>query len=141
VLIDFGTCCNLRRQDSGLGWCKIPHTGAIGKRSYMCPSVYIPIENSYDATAADAWSLGVTFFAMLTAKPPFMTPWGEDRNFVRIAKEQRLAEVFRTWQRNVPFHFDLSDRVLDLLQRLLLIRPIDRLTIDGALHHPFFHPM
>jgi serine/threonine protein kinase len=138
VIIDFGVATVMKRKiitstsnsssDGGL-FSKIEHTGPVGKKRYMAPELWVALDMTYWADKADIWSLGVTFFAMCVGYPPFGAPESSDANFVKAIKDRKLSYLFNKWKNEVPFHFDISNDMLQLLQTTMELRPISRPTL------------
>jgi serine/threonine protein kinase len=88
----------------------------------------------FDAHAADLWSAGVILLAMLFGTDAiFVAPVPEDRVFRQIGTLGHVKE-FAT-DRRLPAR--PSDKVLDLLHRLLRCDPEDRPTLAEVQQHPW----
>jgi len=104
----------------------------------MAPEVLLGHAAAYDACAADVWSLGVTCFAVLIARPPFPQAWRQSQSY-NVIVSGRLAALFHAWKLSVPFDFDLSPTALDMVQSLLVEDPLRRPTVERSLlTDPFF---
>ena len=78
---------------------------------------------SYDASAADVWSLGVLLFVMLAGAPPFTEASLNDPDFAALARgEWRPPD-------------DFPPLASELLMRILRIRPSERPSIGDILAH------
>merc|ERR1712166_404106 len=97
-----------------------------GTSGYCAPEV---LNQQTCGTEIDIWSCGVIFYIMLCGYPPFpmdMTPTS-------------LAKVT-----NADFQFPaepwsaISDSAKDLIGKMLVAQPNERLSIDGVLEHPWF---
>eukprot|EP00903_Cladosiphon_okamuranus_P014850 g13751.t1 len=100
-------------------------TTRVGTPYYIAPEV---LSKKYDK-ACDLWSIGVIMFILLCGYPPF---YGNSD-----------AEIFRAVQR-VDYRFlspewdGVSNEAKDLIRKLLVKNPKDRLTASQALVHPWF---
>lgn len=139
VLTDFGLAVRVRRAaNSASAFEPVAHTGPVGKEKYMAPEVLTPLSATYDATAADVFSLGVTSFCLLTAKPPFVLASRANAHFNAMAVNRLLKETFRRWRRAGVFDFDLSEAALDMMQRMVLVEPAQRPTMDALMRDEAF---
>ena len=71
-------------------------------------------------------------------KPPWVDE-GEvanplDAKFHCVCVERRLADFISVNEETFP---EISDELTDLLQRMLIANPDDRISIDEILHHPW----
>ena len=78
----------------------------------------------YSGIASDIWSVGVLSYAMLTGQ----LPWTK-RN------QQQLFEQIRSGDFHIPEYF--SESCGNFIQRMMSVNIQGRLTIDGALQHPW----
>jgi len=101
-----------------------------GTLAYMAPEVFESKE--YDGRLADAWSVGVVIFILVTGHPPFSTPTAGDARFKYIYGG-RLQDLIKAWKMTDRF----SPELFDLISRLLC-NADNRLNMDQAMQHPFF---
>ncbi|EDQ90958.1 uncharacterized protein MONBRDRAFT_15828 [Monosiga brevicollis MX1] len=80
--------------------------------------------------AADMWSLGVILYIMLCGFPPF----SEDLSTDLSLAEQILTGTYTFLE---PYWDDISDSAKDMVSKLLVLDPSQRLTVEAALQHPF----
>ena len=87
-----------------------------GTTDYAAPEILRNLE--YDGRFTDIWSIGVVLFSMLSGCFPF-------RNVQN--------------QMNAQFHFppSMSPLARDLLTKILVVKPQDRLPLDKVLEHPW----
>jgi len=97
----------------------------------MAPEVYSCQE--YSGTQADVWSLGIVLFIMLTGVPPMEIPSVQDDRF-RLMKSSGAKALLRAWRMNTWFSSD----AMDLLNRILVVEPSRRPTVEEILSHPWF---
>ncbi|KAL6779047.1 SNRK2E [Auxenochlorella protothecoides x Auxenochlorella symbiontica] len=100
----------------------------VGTPIYMAPEV-IYGGSKYNAKLADLWSVGVILYTMLFGQYPFAAAQPNDCEYARkIIK----AEY------DVPPSVPASADVLDLLARLLVADPRQRIPIAEIMQHPWF---
>ncbi|XP_063896541.1 phosphorylase b kinase gamma catalytic chain, liver/testis isoform isoform X2 [Helicoverpa armigera] len=80
----------------------------------------------------DIWACGVIMFTLLVGCPPF---WHRKQMvMLRNIMEGKYSFTSPEWA-------DISDDPKDLIRRLLVVEPSERLDIIQALNHPFFNTM
>jgi len=123
----------LKATDFGLAIRHWPQEGNLKSRSgtpaYMAPEVVMQDYNE----KCDLWSVGMVMYQMLTGTFPF---WDDIRS-------KKLQEV---WKSILVDDIDLKSRsikrkvspmALDLLRKLLVRSPLERLSAAEALEHPW----
>lgn len=111
-LIDFGVS-------------KVSHgheSRSIGSPIYMAPEVW---DHDY-GKECDMWSLGITLYQLLTGEFPFT-----GKNF------PELKAVIHSGRFMYPKNCNLTDDCKDLIQKMLMVDPKERITIPEALEHPW----
>ncbi|RKP02758.1 hypothetical protein CXG81DRAFT_10449, partial [Caulochytrium protostelioides] len=93
-----------------------------GTPNYISPEI---VSRQPYGLASDLWSLGCMFFTLLTGHPPF-------ESHEVAATLERVARVAY----DVPDH--VSPEAKDMLRRLLVRDPRQRLTAKQAKRHPYF---
>jgi calcium-dependent protein kinase len=98
---------------------------------YMAPEV---LDRKY-SDMCDMWSMGVVMFIMLFGYPPF-----HDANEKKIPDKIRkgftpkVRENYGAW---FPKALPVSDSARDLISKLLVTNPAERLTASEVLQHPW----
>ncbi|XP_022122605.1 phosphorylase b kinase gamma catalytic chain, liver/testis isoform isoform X2 [Pieris rapae] len=78
----------------------------------------------------DTWACGVIMFTLLVGCPPF---WHRKQMvMLRNIMEGRYSFTSPEW-------LDISEDPKDLIRRFLVVEPGDRIDINDALEHQFFH--
>ena len=95
-----------------------------GTFGYMAPEVIQEKPYSY---SCDVWSFGVLLYALLCGVLPFDAATKEEK--IRRTLKNPLA---------FPHWIKCSDEAIDLLIKLLIKDPTNRITLDEALAHPWF---
>jgi calcium-dependent protein kinase len=101
----------------------------VGKAYYMAPEVVAP-QAVYDPKAADAWSLGIIFFILVTGSPlvPLAT---EEAPAFRTFRQVGVREVLLAWKMADA----LDESAMDLLNGLLQCDPSKRLSMQQVMQH------
>ncbi|KAK8852612.1 Serine/threonine-protein kinase ulk2 [Tritrichomonas musculus] len=98
-----------------------------GTLHYMAPEV---LEEDYHDSSIDIWSLGVMIYYFVTEKYPFKITNKDEKRATFIEKINNYRPTFNS---KVPP--DLKD----LLLKMLVKNPSDRITAEEALAHPYFN--
>lgn len=106
----------------------------VGTASYLAPEV-LGGDNgdTYDGVKADIWAAGVFAYTMLLGTPPFNQP-------DETGKAPGLQVVFNRIV-TADFHIpegSLSKECEDLIRKILVIDPKQRLTIQEIQNHPWY---
>lgn len=81
----------------------------------------------YDGSASDIWSCGIILYALLSGHLPF-----DDDNIRQLLNKVKMGKY------KIPDH--VSDEAKDLIQRILVINPSKRLTVNVyASKHSLIH--
>ncbi|KAL2312398.1 Serine/threonine-protein kinase ksg1 [Schizosaccharomyces pombe] len=95
----------------------------VGTARYVSPEV---LSDKIAGTASDIWAFGCILFQILAGKPPFVA-----------------GNEYLTFQSILHLSYeippDISDVASDLIKKLLVLDPKDRLTVDEIHQHPFFN--
>ncbi|RVE44161.1 hypothetical protein evm_011181, partial [Chilo suppressalis] len=98
-------------------------TGAVGTPAFRAPEAAANADK-YNGEAADIWSLGVTLFAMVTGRVPWIGPTATDLQ--RRVLEEPLA---------FPARPQLTRSLKDLLHKMLDKNPGSRATMQEIKEH------
>ena len=114
-LIDFGLSCKMQTDDDKF-------KTLCGSYPYAAPEIFHqePYSNSIDV-----WSLGICLYAASVGRLPFYNP-NTSKLIQSIVKEEPV----------IPFH--LPNLLIDLIRKMLIKDPQERLTIEQVINHPFF---
>ena len=98
---------------------------ACGTPSYVSPEI---IESKGYDNKVDCWSLGVILYVMLCGFPPF---YADDNN--TLFNYIKTAE----FEFHSPYWDNVSDNAKDLIRKLLVVKPENRLSTEDILKHPW----
>lgn len=101
----------------------------VGTPAYIAPEVLQRKE--YSGYQADVWSCGVTLYVMLVGAYPFEDP-KEPRNFRKTI--ERIMGVHY----HIPAELGITEQCQDLLAKIFVAQPKQRITIEGIRQHPWF---
>lgn len=94
----------------------------VGTAEYVSPEL---LNDKNACKASDLWAFGCMLFQLLAGRPPFKAA----NEYLTFQKVQNLQYEFPT---------GFPDVARDLVERLLVLDPQQRLTIDGIKNHAFF---
>lgn len=119
---------NIKIADFGMAaWQAGSNNGLLrtscGSPHYAAPEVIMGKE--YDGRASDIWSCGVILFALLAGHLPF-----DDEDLTT------LLEKVKSGKYDVPLRIDSMAK--ELISRMLVNDPEQRITMAEILQHPFF---
>jgi serine/threonine protein kinase len=103
--------------------CQTRHQGTL---TYSSPEI---IDGQTYDTKADMWSLGVLLYSMLAGFAPF----GQHESRSRQMSKIRQCQLNFNYQ---PFR-SISADAIDLIRKLIVITPQQRLSATDALRHPW----
>jgi serine/threonine protein kinase len=116
-------------------------SGARGKPSYQAPEMHTMA--GYDALLADAFSVGVLAFTLISGNYPWRSTrpyvcmrfrYMSDRGFPAYLARQKVRHGTNEVVSLISL---LSPGAASLLEGLLMIDPAQRLTVPAALEHPW----
>ena len=95
-----------------------------GAFAYMAPEIIRG--DKYDGKKADIWSCGVILYSLVAGFPPF-----QDENRMRMLWKIRIAKYeFPPW---------FSREIKQLIGKILVSVPWERITMEGIIDSPWFH--
>ncbi|TMS01611.1 Serine/threonine-protein kinase Chk2, partial [Larimichthys crocea] len=100
-----------------------------GTPSYLAPEVFTQASTTGYSLAVDAWSLGVLLFVCLGGYPPFHESFSHHSITEQIIRGE-FTMVQSKWRQ-------VSDQAKDVVRKLLVVDPSQRMKIDEALQHPW----
>ncbi|KIZ04694.1 Serine/threonine-protein kinase SAPK10, putative [Monoraphidium neglectum] len=109
----------------------------VGTLAYMAPEI-IKATGNYDGKLADIWSCGVMLYVMLFGQYPFETqvPGGPKMEADRRIRSMMDRIVAMQW--TIPDGVEISAECRQLLGRMLVRDPDDRITMGEIFRHPWF---
>lgn len=125
-VIDFGVCKQYKPKNETFR----TKPGFVGKQGYCAPEVYTMKE--YDGRKADAWSLGVILFLLLTGAPPYRVPVNSDPGF-RIIISGDMPKMLEAWKR--PLEPDAQDFLMKVFKF-----ESERISAEDMTCHPYTAP-
>jgi len=107
------------------GWCAELAEGGrntfCGTLDYLSPEM---VESEPHDAAVDLWAMGVLLFEMLVGRPPF-------------AAKSQVASVARIVKVDLQIPEELDPLAADLIRKLLVRLPRERMPLCEALQHPW----
>ncbi|MED6240220.1 hypothetical protein ATANTOWER_017729 [Ataeniobius toweri] len=100
-----------------------------GTPSYLAPEVFTHASTTGYGLAVDAWSLGVLLFVCLSGYAPFHESFSENSVKEQIIRGE-FTMVPSKWRR-------VSNQAKDVVRKLLVVDPTQRMSVDEALQHPW----
>ncbi|OMJ65155.1 hypothetical protein SteCoe_39021 [Stentor coeruleus] len=127
-LYESKTSQEIKLVDFGMSTCfsKLAHMKSLaGSPGYLAPEV---LKGSYNQSC-DVWSLGVLLYYMLSSKLPFEGYTLHDIVSKSVKGAFRFAD---------PEWDLITKEAKDLISKMLVVHPGNRITIDKALSHKWF---
>jgi polo-like kinase 1 len=94
-----------------------------GTPNYIAPEVLFDRANGH-SFEADVWSLGVIMYTLLVGIPPF--------------QKSNIKEIYENIKHNsFTLPSNLTSEAADLISKVLTTNPLERLTLEEILNHPF----
>lgn len=137
-LIDFGTAvaCDTPQQHAAAegaedGGAAAKGNGGRGRAQTFCGTTHYMspelLQENYTCTASDYWACGCVLFHMLTGRRPFDAP--TQYLLIKCILEQKVQ---------FPSEPALDPQAQDLIERLLVKDPTQRMAMEQIEQHPFF---
>lgn len=93
-----------------------------GTPAYLAPEM--SSNSEYSNFFVDIWSLGILLYVMLQGTVPF--------------KASSMEGLYQSQLRmNIQFPIDISPEAQNLIRRMLVVKPIDRISLPELLSHPW----
>eukprot|EP00002_Diphylleia_rotans_P039135 TRINITY_DN9006_c0_g1_i18.p1 TRINITY_DN9006_c0_g1~~TRINITY_DN9006_c0_g1_i18.p1 ORF type:complete len:475 (-),score=107.35 TRINITY_DN9006_c0_g1_i18:442-1791(-) len=144
-LADFGSCRGV--------YSKQPYTEYISTRWYRAPECLLT--DGYYSAKMDIWGMGCVFFEITSLYPLFPGSNELDQihkiHAIMGTPPQELLAKFRRFSQHVTITFPpvegtgldsllphASSDALDLMKKMLIYNPDDRVTTRQCLRHPYF---
>ena len=108
----------------------------VGTPGYTAPEVITAGNGGYDGKVADVWSAGVMLYTMLYARYPFERP--EDKNLKPAERTNKVLRRILDVDYFFPASPAVSDSAKDLLRKIMVASPTERLTLGQVQHHAWF---
>ena len=141
-IIDFGMCIGVpfkaaptataAANGSSSGPIYLTPQRCRGKPSYVAPEVVR--EEACDPFASDIWSLGVSLYSMLTARPLYSSPKDTSFNMLAQGQVEKVVDTYESY--GLP---QLSPDARHLVCAMLQADPAKRPTLEEVLLHPFLN--
>ena len=108
---------------SSLYLISIKSNQACGSPNYVSPEVLD--SDGYDGRKSDIWTLGVILYVLATGRLPF--------------DAKNTTDLFDSIQRaSFKFPLDVSPSFKDLVSRILVANPRERLSLSQIEEHPWY---
>jgi serine/threonine protein kinase len=98
----------------------------FGTLGYVAPEI---LEKKPYSFQCDLWSLGCIIYALLTSSLPF--DHDSQKETIKMTCEDKVVFDPQTWNA-------YSSESRDLINRLLIKNPEERITLDEVINHPWF---
>jgi len=89
----------------------------------------------YNGVKVDLFAAGVVLFIMLSGHPPFLKTTVTDA-YYRLFRQKRLEIFWNEQSKRKPQGF-YSLTFMNLIESMLAFDPMERLTLDQILEHPW----
>lgn len=123
------------------GYSKAHHMSApkskVGTLAYMAPEI-IKATGNYDGKLADIWSCGVMLYVMLFGQYPFETQVPGAPKMEADRRIRSMMDRIVNMQWSIPAGVEISPECRDLLSRMLVRDPDERITMSQIHTHPWF---
>ncbi|CDK28900.1 unnamed protein product [Kuraishia capsulata CBS 1993] len=122
-ITDFGTAKMLDQKEDGSYPLDCRATSFVGTAEYVSPEL---LNDKHCGKACDIWAFGCIVYQMIAGKPPFKAT-NEYLTFQKVCKVQ------------FAFSAGFPMIVRDLVKRILVLKPRDRITLRGIQQHWFYN--
>lgn len=122
-ITDFGTAKLLEKSPNGQYPADTRSKSFVGTAEYVSPEL---LNEKAVGKPCDIWAFGCILYQMIAGKPPF-----------------KATNEYLTFQKIVKLQFAFTAGfpmvIRDLIKKILVLHPKDRLTVKGIQNHLFFH--
>ncbi|MCJ1389773.1 hypothetical protein MMC18_002630 [Xylographa bjoerkii] len=108
-------------------------TTLCGTPSYVAPEILENSKHRRYTRAVDVWSLGVVLYICLCGFPPFSDELYTPENPYTLSQQIKMGR----FDYPSPYWDSVGDPALDLIDRMLVVDPEKRYSIDECLAHPW----
>ncbi|MCJ1397106.1 hypothetical protein MMC11_000298 [Xylographa trunciseda] len=108
-------------------------TTLCGTPSYVAPEILENSKHRRYTRAVDVWSLGVVLYICLCGFPPFSDELYTSENPYTLSQQIKMGR----FDYPSPYWDSVGDPALDLIDRMLVVDPEKRYSIDECLEHPW----
>ncbi|MCJ1288921.1 hypothetical protein MMC34_000452 [Xylographa carneopallida] len=108
-------------------------TTLCGTPSYVAPEILENSKHRRYTRAVDVWSLGVVLYICLCGFPPFSDELYSPESPYTLSQQIKLGR----FDYPSPYWDSVGDPALDLIDKMLVVDPDKRYSIDECLEHPW----
>jgi len=106
----------------------------LGTEGYMAPEIRA---KNYDGKEVDLFAAAIILFVMYSGGPPFEKAVPNDP-YYKVLAAKNYNVFWGAHSKRKPAGY-FSDNFKDLINKMLAVKPEDRLTIEGIKSHPWFN--
>jgi serine/threonine protein kinase len=133
-IIDFGMSCSVLGR-TGEGY----NTTRVGTQGFQAPEILIknPIYKThiYNGAVVDIFALGVVLVILATGIPPFSHAHIRDARYLKLQHDpEAYWGDYHDWIEDL----ELSSEFKKLVETMLKLNPMDRMSIEEILEDPWF---
>lgn len=115
-----------------------PPTPGGSHVQYIAPEYFRGAIGPWDGFAADLWACGLMLYSMVVGCDAlFLAPVEDDRTFVKLCLRGQVKSLSSKYGNMIGETIDLSDDLVDLLQKMLKVDQSERLSLEQILEHPW----
>jgi serine/threonine protein kinase len=120
---------------------QVPAVGGSNPQ-YIAPEVFSNSNNNgfprHDPLAFDLWAAGIMLYSMVVSSSAlFVAPIPEDPLFVELCINGNITKQAAKYATNTKQEINLSDDLIDLLQKMMKVDPMERLSLAEVVEHPW----
>ena len=129
---DFGLSQPIKAEDGNGNFSR----RRCGTKSFWSPEIALGFD--YNGEQADLYSLAIILFIMIFGCRPFREIKTDDPLFMKLLKEPLAFWMAHPYTRNRIKERTVSEEVVDLLARMMMVNPEERLNKADIAKHPWF---